>query len=235
MEANSDPEFELFSNSDDDIPAPEEEVEDEDEDEEVDEEKLQLKMYKSDVGAGLAQIGENEGLADPTPHLEVFVQIMEGSYPMTEEMMANFNTRALPKALRALLNRQNLADEVVANKVNNFVQRVLQWMVTQAEEGDRDAVENSTEELQKIFDTDSAFYLHFGHWDEDGDGAADSPTDCSGPEWRDDKLKTQEWIDARHSASGKWMHALVVEETEDRCANEAPGCRVRLGWIAGCC
>ena len=101
--------------------------------------------------------------------------------------------------------------------------------MNQAEEGDRDAVENSTEELQKIFDTESAFYLHFGHW-EDGTAAADSPSDCSAPEWRDDKLKTQEWIDARHSASGKWMHALVHEETEDRCG-QPPSAAID-GWSA---
>ena len=46
----------------------------------------------------------------------------------------------------------------------------VRWIVNQAEEGDRDAVENSTEELQKIFDIESAFYLHFGHWE---DGAAE--------------------------------------------------------------
>ena len=206
--------FELFSNSDDDVPELDGQ-EEEEEDVEEDEETIRMKIYQADVKAALAAIGETAGLPDPTPHLQVFVQIMDGIYQMNEDMMANFNTRALPKALRALLNRQNLADEEVANKVNSFVQRVLQWIVNQAEEGDRDAVENSTEELQKIFDIESAFYLHFGHW-EDGAAAADSPTDCSAPEWRDDKLKTQEWIDARHTASGKWMHALVHEETEDR-------------------
>ena len=118
--------FELFSNSDDDVPELDGQEEEEDEDVEENEETIRFKVFQADVKAALTAISETTGLPDPTPHLEVFVQIMDGTYQMNEDMLANFNTRALPKALRALLNRQNLADEEVANKVNSFVQRVLQ-------------------------------------------------------------------------------------------------------------
>ena len=212
--AASDDEFdEIFSDSED---TPDHG--DDDDDEEDDEETRRMKMYRMECDKLLWNISESAGLPDPTPQLELLERVMDGTYAMNEEMMLSFNTRELPKALRALLNRQNLLDEEVANRVNQFVQQVLSWVLTAAEQGDKHAVENSTEELMKVLDPECQFYLHFGHWDEETSDP-DSPGErTEAPEWRRDQVKVHEWIDARHPGSQQWMHALVIEEEGDRCA-----------------